>query len=195
VITARCTQTIYLLSVTALAWLGMMAVHEVGHVIGACITGGQVNRVFLHPAAISRTDVAPNPSPTIVVWAGPILGSLLPLMALSASGLMAQTSGQCRSLLQFFTGFCLVANGAYIGAGAFDGVGDAGEMLRLGTPLWAMLAFGILACALGFWLWHCMGSLKQFLSRPETVQPSQAFALAATLALVIVAGALLSAQS
>ena len=40
------------------SWLGMQAVHESGHVIGAWMTGGRVERVVLHPLTISRTDLA-----------------------------------------------------------------------------------------------------------------------------------------
>jgi hypothetical protein len=61
------------------SWLGVQAVHELGHVAGAWITGGGVAKVVLSPLTISRTDLADNPYPLIVVWAGPIIGSLLPL--------------------------------------------------------------------------------------------------------------------
>ncbi len=187
-------QIIFIVAVLGLCWQGMLAVHELGHVIGAIATGGRVNRVVLHPAAISRTDVDPNPSPRIVVWAGPIAGSLLPLVVLMGLQI-AKLLGQGRGLLQFFAGFCLLANGAYIGVGGFDGVGDAGEMLRHGTPMWAMLVFGISACALGLWLWHQLGPLKHFLTHPETVRWPHAFFTAAALAAVIAAELLLSARS
>jgi hypothetical protein len=65
---------------TALAcWLGMQAVHELGHIVGAFLSGGMVERVVLHPFTISRTDLSHNPSPALVAWAGPICGVLLPL--------------------------------------------------------------------------------------------------------------------
>jgi hypothetical protein len=64
-----------------------MAVHELGHVIGAVISGGVVERVVLHPLTISRTDVSPNPHPGIVVWLGPVIGCLFPLaLAWSVGG-------------------------------------------------------------------------------------------------------------
>ena len=62
-----------------LCWLAMMDVHELGHVVGAVATGGRVEKVVLDPLTISRTDVLPNPNPLLVVWAGPIVGVLLPL--------------------------------------------------------------------------------------------------------------------
>ena len=49
------------------AWLGMQQVHELGHVIGALVTGAQIESVVLHPLTISRTDLAHNPLPLVVV--------------------------------------------------------------------------------------------------------------------------------
>jgi hypothetical protein len=119
----------------------MMAVHELGHVLGAKTTGGTVERVVLHPLAISRTDVSPNPRPLLVVWAGPIVGVLLPLALLivfkAAKILLTY-------LVQFFAGFCLIANGAYLGAGSFSGAGNAsdpGVMLGHGSPMWSLWVF------------------------------------------------------
>src|SRR2546423_98584 len=111
------------------SWLAMQAVHELGHVGGAWLTGGRVARVVLHPLTISRTDLAENPAPLAVVWAGPLFGNALPIIAwLTASA--AKLPGNF--LLRFFAGFCLVANGLYIGVGSFLQIGDCGEMLRHG---------------------------------------------------------------
>src|SRR4051812_32794919 len=77
----RFHQAVLIGSLLPASWLGMQAVHELGHVAGALLTGGKVARVVLHPMTISRTDLASNPSPLLVVWAGPVLGCLLPLAA------------------------------------------------------------------------------------------------------------------
>jgi len=69
-----------ILSMLAGSWLGMQAVHELGHVLGALMTGGRVARVVLHPTTISRTELVTNPSPLIVVWGGPVFGALAPLL-------------------------------------------------------------------------------------------------------------------
>jgi hypothetical protein len=146
---------ILLISSTLIAsWLGMQAVHELGHVLGAWLTGGQVERVVLHPLTISRTDLAHNPHPLAVVWAGPIVGVTLPL-ALWA--IAASLRSSFAFLLRFFAGFCLVANGLYIGVGSFGGIGDCGEMLRHGSAPWHLWLFGALTIPLGFWLWHGQG--------------------------------------
>jgi hypothetical protein len=86
----------------------------------------------------------------------------------------------------------LIANGAYIALGSFAQVGDCGEMLRTGTPLWVLIAFGLVTVSVGFYLWHRLGSLKGFLARPAQVTPGMAYGAAAALATVLVAELLLS---
>jgi len=148
---ARLEQAVMVLVLLAFSWPAMMAVHEMGHVLGAWATGGAVRRVVLHPLVISRTDVRPNPAPLVVVWAGPIVGVLLPLVL---AGMAYCARLGWTYLIGFFAGFCLIANGAYIGVGVIDGVGDAGVMLRHGSPPWVLIVFGALCVSAGLWLWH-----------------------------------------
>lgn len=150
----RLEQIVLIGSFLPLCWLGMMAVHELGHVLAAQLTGGTVTAVVLHPLAISRTDVSPNPHPLVVAWGGPVAGVLLPVLSWLA-GRSARLSATY--LLRFFAGFSLIANGAYLGAGSFTAVGDAGDLLRHGAPGWLLRVFGGLTIPLGFWLWHGLG--------------------------------------
>jgi hypothetical protein len=129
----------------------MQAVHELGHVLAAWLTGGTVQRVVLHPFTISRTDVSPNPHPLIVAWGGPLVGVILPLVAAACSRAVFPAA---QRFFDFFAGLCLIANGAYIGVGSLDGIGDAGEMLRHGSPRWLLATFGILSAVCGLWIWH-----------------------------------------
>ncbi len=147
-------QCLLLATFLPLCWLAMMAVHELGHVLAAYATGGTVTKVVLHPLAISRTDVAPNPQPLAVVWAGPMVGIFLPLLVWI---LFAISKIQGVTLLRFFSGFCLIANGVYIGIGSFNGIGDAGEMIRHGAPRWLLLLFGAITVPLGLSIWHRLG--------------------------------------
>jgi hypothetical protein len=110
--------------------------------------------VVLHPLTISRTDLAANPRPLLVVWAGPVLGCLFPLAAWVVAAILRW---RWAYLLRFFAGFCLIANGAYIAVGAFDQIGDAGVMLRHGSPLWVLVFFGAMTAPVGLWLWHRQG--------------------------------------
>lgn len=146
---------IYCLSSVVLAWLLMQAVHESGHVLGARLTGGGVAKVVLHPLAISRTDVSPNPQPVIEVWAGPVCGAIAPVLAWRLS--LPCSRGGLVGWLRFFAGFCLIANGCYLGYGVIEPIGDAEELVRLGTPLWALGLFALLAVPSGLRLWHGLG--------------------------------------
>ncbi|MHB0959930.1 MAG: hypothetical protein ACYC6N_22165 [Pirellulaceae bacterium] len=156
---SRFRQLLSGVSLVVLSWWAMMAVHELGHVLGAVLSGGSVTRVVCHPLGISRTDVWPNPHPGVVVWCGPLVGVTLPtLLALSIPRRWART----RRVALFFAGFCLLANGAYIACGSFEGIGDCREMLATGTPRGVMVAFGIVTFSLGLLLWHRLGSVREF---------------------------------
>ena len=133
-----------------LSWLAMQAIHELGHIAAATLTGGEVVRVVLSPMAISRTDVSPNPAPMIVAWGGPLVGIAVPVLIAAAFRVRRRAMG----LADFFAGFCLIANGVYIGVGSIDRVGDAGDLLRHGAPLWLLIVFGIVVVAGGLLLWH-----------------------------------------
>jgi hypothetical protein len=104
---------------------------------------------------ISRTDLAENPRPLAVAWAGPAVGVLAPLAAWAAAARFRMPG---RYVLRFFAGFCLVVNGAYIAGGSFDRIGDCGEMLRHGSPAWHLWLFGAVAVPAGLALWHRQGT-------------------------------------
>lgn len=151
----RLLQVNLIASLALVSWLAMQAVHEFGHVIGAWLTGGHVNRVVLYPTVISRTDFSINPHPLIVVWAGPLVGSLLPLAIWGLAIALWRRGGY---LFRFFAGFCLIANGTYIGVGSFYRIGDAGDMLRYGSSPWQLWLFGIVTIAAGLLLWNGLGA-------------------------------------
>jgi hypothetical protein len=132
----------------------MQIVHELGHVLTAYASGEAISKIILHPLVISRTDVSHDRHPLLVVWGGPALGTLLPLALLAVA--RALRCGLCY-LIQFFAGFCLIANGLYLGVGSFGGVGDAGDLLRHGGPQWTLIAFGLVCAPAGLWLWNGLG--------------------------------------
>ena len=133
----------------------MQVVHELGHVIVGRITGAEVTKVVLHPLIVSRTDLGHNPHPLAVVWGGPLLGSLLPLLAW---GLAVLFRAPGIYLYRFFAGFCLIANGVYIGVGWLIANGaDPWVMTRNGSPVWVLVLFGIVCFPLGLFLWHRQG--------------------------------------
>ncbi|CAN5479136.1 hypothetical protein BH10PLA1_BH10PLA1_14830 [soil metagenome] len=130
-------------------WLAMTAIHEAGHVLGAKASGGVVNRVVWGPVSLSRTDVYPNPNPRLVTWAGPAFGALAPLL-LEWLGRRSRFA----NLLGVLAGFCLIANGAYLASGVIYPVGDARDLIHLGTRRWVLLAAGMPMCVVGLLIWH-----------------------------------------
>jgi hypothetical protein len=147
----RLLQVVLIVSTLLASWLGMQLVHEAGHVLGAWLTGGEVKQVVWHPLTISRTDLTSNPQPLIVVWAGPVVGVLLPMLFWFSARLLRTAA---EFVWRFFAGFCLIANGAYIGIGSFERIGDCGEMLDHGSPIWTLWMFGLLTIPLGFAIWN-----------------------------------------
>lgn len=144
----------------------MQAVHELGHVVGGLMTGAVIQHVVLHPLAISRTDFATNPAPLIACWTGPILGSLMPVVAWLAAHALKQPYAYW---LKFFSGFCLIANGAYLAVGVRDGIGDAGDLLRFGSAAWHLYLFGAITIPLGLWMWNGLGPRFGLGPQSETV--------------------------
>ncbi len=151
----RLSQLALIASTLLGSWLGMQAVHEAGHVLGAWLTGGRVACVILHPLNISRTDLAVNPHPLAVVWAGPVIGIAIPLALWVIACITRFTAA---FLFRFFAGFCWLANGLYIGLGSLDQVGDCGDMLRHGSSISQLWLFGELTAPVGLWLWHGQGT-------------------------------------
>ncbi len=180
---------LFAIGFSGLAWYAMQAVHEFGHLAGAFMTGGTVQRVVLHPLAISRTDIAPNPHPVIVLWMGPMLGCLLPCVLMLC---IPMRWALVRACMQVFAGFCLVANGLYIAVGALAGIGDSRDLLQAGTPRPMLLAFGALAVCLGFWLWHRVGPLSRLGKYPPPVSRLAVYAVWAALLSATAMGFLLS---
>ena len=133
--------------------LGMMVVHEFGHVLGARLAGVTVTKVVLHPLKLSRTDVAVWPRPVLVVSGGFVWGCGFPLVAF---GIVKWLRWRGAYLFRFFAGMCLVINGAYLGAGWLGGrTNDAIELVDSGVPRWLLAVLGVVMLAAG--LWHGQG--------------------------------------
>lgn len=151
---SRTPQCLLIVSWIAFSWLAFMAVHEGGHVLAAWLSGGTVAQVRLHPLEISWTSLSYNPHPQWTAWGGPLFGVVLPLIAL-AIGRLARMPRLF--LLQFFTGFCLVANGLYLFIDSFVKAGDGGTLLRHGAAQWMLISFALVSVPMGFWLWDGLG--------------------------------------
>jgi hypothetical protein len=169
----------------------MQVVHEFGHVLGAWATGGKVVKVVLSPVVFSRTEVAPNPHPLTVVWAGPVVGCLLPALAL-----LIAKAARCPViyLFRFFAGFCFVANGVYIAGGSFLKSADPGNMLQFGSPQWSLILFGSVAFSIGLFLWHRQGVYFGFSESGGKVHPLATVASLTSLTLLVLAELIYSSR-
>jgi len=180
----RIHQLLLIATFVPLCWLLMQAIHELGHVAAAVATGGTVERVVLHPLTISRTDTSGSSHPLLVVWAGPVVGVVVPLVILAVFKAAKWKWGY---LAQFLAGSCLIANGAYLGVGSFQRIGDAGDLLRQGSPIWALWLFGIITIPLGLYLWNGLGPNFGFGQAAGKVDRVAACLSCALLLLVVVA--------
>jgi hypothetical protein len=169
----------------------MMIVHESGHVVAALISGGRVQRVMLHPLSFSRTDVSPNPHPLLVAWGGPVFGAALPLLAWAIARALKLPGAY---LLRFFAGFCLIANGAYIGVGSFHQIGDTYPMLLFGSSMWQLWLFGVASFPLGLLLWHRLGPSFGLGPNAHSVHATAAYGTLGALAVVIAVELLMKGQ-
>ena len=145
---------IYAVATLLLSWLLMQAAHEAGHVVAGWMVGDRIEKVVLHPLAISRTDLAPGSNLLVTTAAGPVLGVLIPLLLW---GLSIALKLSHRHWLHFFAGFCLIANGAYLGLAVIVPVGDADVLLRHGAPIWALGLFGLITVSAGLLMWLRLG--------------------------------------
>lgn len=150
----RFYQLLLIVSFLGLCWLLMQAVHELGHVLAAWSSGGEIKQVVLHPLTFSRTDLVKNPHPLLVVAGGPLFGALFPL---AIYGLVRLVRAPGNYLFRFFAGFCLIVNGVYIAFGPGTGYVDSAELLRDGASRWMLVLFGLATVPLGIYLWHGQG--------------------------------------
>jgi len=141
---------IFILLFLTACWFGMQAVHELGHILAAWSSGATVVQVRMLP--ISWTETANVESPLFVYGAGAVVGTVLPVLFWWTACRLQWTMAY---LFRFFAGFCLVANGAYIGCDfSVTGPSDAGLLIEHGANRWILVLFGIVCVPSGLFLWH-----------------------------------------
>jgi len=175
---------LFTLGLGVLSWLLMQVIHECGHVLAALLAGGTVVHVDLHPLRISETIVRPKPHPLFIIWAGPIFGCLLPSLIWLAIRCVKNSS---EFVLRFFAGFCLIANGAYLGSGILDPVGDAFDLVQLGTSRWLLGLFGLATLVMGIWLWEGIFRHLGFVRQSRPISWQQVIAVWALLTTLVLA--------
>jgi hypothetical protein len=79
-----------------------------------------------------------------------------------------------------------LANGVYIGVGSIQGVGDAGDMLRAGSPIWSLWLFGLVTVPLGLFLWNVLGPRFGLGKKAGNMSPWAAYLSCALLGATVV---------
>ncbi len=189
---------LFIATTIAAAWLGMTAVHELGHVLNAWLSGGHVVGVELPPRGLGHTQVSPNAHPQFVAWGGAGWGSLIGLAAMLVARMVFKRQSELgRWFSRFFAGTCLIANGVYLGVGGLlgdpTGADDAHELLRQGAPAWQLGLFGLVATTAGLVIWHRLGSRLGFSRAIELADRKTLASLLALTGLCLGAGCLLRA--
>jgi hypothetical protein len=180
----RFHQALLIFTTLAFSWLAMMAVHELGHIINGCLSGGRISHVVLHPLVFSRTDFSENPHPLFTAWGGGLWGATIPMIVWA---IFRRYFKRYASLAAFFLSFCSIANGAYLAGGSFFPAGgdDAGVIIQHGGAVWQLLLFGIPAVAAGLWFWNGLGTHFGLGQAHGTVDRTAAWGMTALLILVI----------
>lgn len=182
---------VFILAALAASWLGMTALHELGHVLHAWLSGGRVTHVELPPRGLGHTQVSPNPSPRFVAWGGALWGTFLGAVPI----LLVRKGELAVWFARFFGGVSLIANGVYLGVGCClgkaNGADDAHELLRQGADKWQLVAFGFLAVIAGMAVWHRLGPRAGFARAASIAGWKSIAALAVLTTVLLVAGCLL----
>jgi hypothetical protein len=146
----RILRWLFVLLFMTACWFGMQAVHELGHVLAAWSSGATVERVVMLP--ISRTDTSHVEYPLFVYGAGVVFGTAFPLLLWLTSRLLRWKAAY---LFRFFAGFCLVANGGFVGCDfSVTGPTDAGLLIEHGANRLILILFGVMCVSGGLLLWH-----------------------------------------
>ena len=127
---------------TLWAWFVMTLTHEIGHVLGALVSGGSPVVIEIRPWRIPWSLYDPNPHPQITLWAGFVVGTLTPIFVWRVSTRFQEQPSQ---FVAFVAWFCVVANGIYLLLGALgsDRELDSQQLMQAG-------ANPVLVCCLGF---------------------------------------------
>lgn len=127
----------------AASWCVMTFTHESGHLVGGWLSGGELLEFDLLPWHLPHSRFHPDPQPLVTLWAGPVLGVVVPI---SLAWVIR------RNWAFFIADFCLLANGAYIAAGwiAGDTLLDATRLLDQGAHPAMLVLYSLMTIPLGY---------------------------------------------
>ena len=98
-------RTVFFIGTILLSWCVMIETHEVGHIVGGWLSGASLRDWQLWPWELPYSFFDPDPHPLITLWAGPVLGSIVPL----AIAMVFHNEW-----IWLIANFCVLANGLYL---------------------------------------------------------------------------------
>ncbi len=139
----------------AAAWLVMTTTHELGHIVGGWLGGARLVAFELAPWRLPYSLHEPDPHPKLTLWAGPVVGVVLPLIAAAIAR---------QRWAWFIADFCLIANGGYLALGwlAGDRFLDTPRLLAAGVHPATLAAFCLVTILVGYFRFRadCLGLLS-----------------------------------
>ncbi len=145
----------------------MTFLHECGHILCGCASGGTLTAADLLPWHLPYSLFQPDPHPLVTLWGGPLLGVLVPSVFALAIG---------TKWAWFIAHFCTLANGSYIAAAWVSGDRylDTIKLLEHGAhPVW-IAAYCLVTITCGYigFRRQCVLILSPGSGQPSTGQPS-----------------------
>ncbi|EMI45431.1 putative membrane protein [Rhodopirellula sp. SWK7] len=131
----------WFLLMIVISWVVMTLTHETGHLIGGALSGATLTDCDLAPWRLPYCLHSPDPHPLVTLWAGPVLGVIVPFLA----AMMLRVWWAW-----FIADFCLIANGIYLALAWVSGDRylDTPRLLAAGTH--PVFVFIFCALTIGF---------------------------------------------
>lgn len=138
----------------------MTTTHESGHIVGGWLSGGTLQEASLAPWGLPHSRFEPDPRPLVTLWAGPVLGVVVPIMVASIIR---------RPSAWFVAHFCVLANGVYLALAWITGDNhlDTHRLFAAGCPAWAVAAYCVVTIGVGYVGFRkaCVNALKPIVYR------------------------------
>lgn len=140
---ARSTRLITFVLWLAWAWIAMTLSHELGHVFFGLLGGARLIQLELRPWHLPYSLLANDSHPLATLWAGPILGCVVPLIAATIAR---------RPACWFVAWFCMLANASYLLLAYLSGDGelDSIKMIAAGSRPLEILGAVALSLPIGY---------------------------------------------
>ena len=75
----RLGRVLILVALLVPSWFVMTFTHETGHIVGGWLGGAKLTDCDLVPWRMPYSFHSPDPCPLLTLWAGPLLGVIVPM--------------------------------------------------------------------------------------------------------------------